>query len=348
MKITGFMTIKNEWPLAAVSISHALINNVDRMYVVDNGSTDGTWQGLKILQEIFPNRLVVIYYESEYYDQKAISHALGHLGSDQEKQAHWGLSLDADEFLIKNFPETLKEYLEKASSSWHSVEIEVFNYIPPQGFQDCDLDSYAMIEFKVRSYSQFISAEEFKTQARAGKLYFQQYKTGGKVAFKMELHKRLGHAAHQIDYGDAIRYQIHDSRTAALTQRDLLYLAHLPYTSLKRLGNRTQLRHTEIPESPFRFFRGDNIDDLSDVLASITIDKSSQLFHNSLETESVVIDNRFSESIKSVIPMLEPRWEALASAPYVKGESNDKAFVSLVGMAADYIEIMDKLWVDHS
>ena len=339
------MTIKNEWPLAAVSIAYALINHVDKMYVVDNGSRDGTWQGLKILQEIFPDRLVVFYYESEYYDQKAISHALGHMGSYQEDQAHWALSLDADEFLIKNFPETLKEYLEKASSSWHSVELEVFNYIPPQGFQDCDLDSYAMIEFTVRSYSQFISAEEFKTQARAGKLYFQQYKTGGKVAFKMELHKRLGHAAHQIDYGDAIRYQIHDSRTATLTQRDLLYLAHLPYTSLKRLGNRTRLRHTETPESPFRFFRGDNIDDLSDVLASITIDKSSQLFHNSLETESVVIDNRFSESIKSVFPVLGPRWQEIVSAPYIKGESSNQQFALFVDMAAEYIELLDMLWI---
>jgi glycosyltransferase involved in cell wall biosynthesis len=345
MKITGFMTIKNEWPLVAVSISHALINHVDRMYVVDNGSTDGTWEGLKILQEIFPDRLVVIYYESEYYDQKAISHALGHLGSDQGKQPHWALSLDADEFLIKNFPETLKEYIERASSEWHSIVLDVVNYIPPQGFQDDDLDLYPMIEYKVRSYSQSISAEEFKAQAEAGKLYWQQYKTGGKVTYKMELHKRLGHGSHQIDYGDAIRYQTHDSGTASLLQTDLLYVAHLPYTSLKRLSNRTQLRHTESPENPFRFFRGANIDDLSDAFANATIDKSSQLFSDSLATEIVVMDNRFSESVKSVIHMLEPRWNELVSAPYVKSESNDQTFGSLVGMAAEYIEILDKLWL---
>jgi hypothetical protein len=290
----------------------------------------------------------VIYYESEYYDQKAISHALGHLGFDQEKQAHWGLSLDADEFLIKNFPETLKEYVERASSEWHSIVFDVVNYIPPQGFQDCGLDLYAKIEFAVRSYSQSISAEEFKTQARDGKLYWQQYKTGGKVTYKMELHKRLGHGSHQIDYGDAIRYQTHDSGTASLFKTDLIYMAHLPYSSLKRLSNRTQLRHTESPENPFRFFRGANSDDLSDVLANVTIDKSSQLFSDSLATESVVVDNRFSDSIKSVIPVLEQRWEELVSAPYVKSESNDKTFVSLVGMAADYIEIMDKLWRDKS
>jgi Glycosyl transferase family 2 len=344
MEITGFMTIKNEWPLAAVSISHALINHVDRMYVVDNGSRDGTWQGLKILQEIFPDRLVVIYYESEYYNQKAISHALGHLGFNQEKQAHWALSLDADEFLIKNFPETLKEYVESASSKWNSIALAVQNYIPPQGFQDEDLDLYAMIEFVVRSYSGFYKANEFDTQARAGKLYWQQHRTETKVIYKMELHKRLGHGAHQIEYGDSIRMQSHDRGTASLLQTDLLYVAHLPYTSLKRLSNRTQLRHTEKSGDPSRFFRGDNIDNLTDLLANMSIDKSSQLFSDSLATESVVRDNRFSESVKSVIPMLEPRWTELVSAPYVKSESNDQAFVSLVGMAAEYIEILDELW----
>jgi len=90
IKIIGFMTIKNEWPLAAVSIAHALINHVDKMYVVDNGSRDGTWQGLKILQEVFPDRLIAIYYESEMYNQKAISHALSHLESGQESQHTWG------------------------------------------------------------------------------------------------------------------------------------------------------------------------------------------------------------------------------------------------------------------
>jgi hypothetical protein len=286
----------------------------------------------------------VIYYESEYYDQKAISHALGHLGSDQEKQAHWALSLDADEFLIKNFPETLKEYVEKASSQWHSIALAVENYIPPQGFQDDDLDLYPMIEFKVCSYTKFSALKEFETQARAGKLYWQQRRTDTKVIFEQELHKRLGHGSHQIEYGDSVRMTSHDPHTASLLQTDLLYVAHLPYTSLKRLSNRIGLRYTDNPESPARFFRGDAIDNVKNFLANMSIDQSSQLFSDSLATGSLVKDNRFSESVKSVIPMLEPRWTELVSAPYVKSESNDQAFVSLVGMAAEYIEILDELW----
>jgi glycosyltransferase involved in cell wall biosynthesis len=340
------MTIKNEWPLAAVSISHALINHVDKIYVVDNGSQDGTWQGLKILQDIFPDRIVVIYYESELFNQRAISHALGHLEYIQDNQLHWAITLDADEFLVKKFPEPLKEYLEIASESWNSIALMVENFIPSVDFQEDDLNSFQMIEYKTQSYFDYYQLQNFDLQARAGKLYWQQRRTQSKLFYDLKLRKRLGHACHQVEYGNCIRMITHDPGTAINTSAGLFFIAHLPYTSLRRLKNRTVLRHTEKSGEEFRFFLNDDVNSLESLFTNMTIDKNSKFFSNSLSTENVIKDSSFSETIVSVFPVLGPRWQEIVLAPSVKSESSNQQFALLVDMAAEYIAIADKLWLE--
>lgn len=49
-RIIGLLKVKNEWPLLAVTLTHALRNHVDAVYVLDHGSTDGTAAGLAALQ----------------------------------------------------------------------------------------------------------------------------------------------------------------------------------------------------------------------------------------------------------------------------------------------------------
>jgi len=347
MKVIGSMVIKNEWPLAAVSISYALINHVDKMYVVDNGSQDGTWQGIKILQKLFPERLVVIYYESDVFNQQAISHALGHLISSQHNEEYWVLAHDADEFLVTQFSDSLGEYLEVANNQWNSIFVPVENYIPPMDFQDDNLDLYAQIEYQVALYSLYGNAREFNIKARAGEVYWQQYKTEGKVAYNKVIHKRIAHGSHQVLYGDAIRWVAHDSGTASSTTKNLFYLAHLPYTSKKRLSNRTKLRHSEKEGEPGRFFKNDQDTDITKFLENMTINKESKLFADSLAMGNVTIDNVFSDNILSVFPVLGPRWREIVSAPSVRNESSNQQFALLVDMAAGYIDIADRLWREN-
>ena len=339
------MTIKNEWPLAAVSISHALVHTVDKMYVVDNGSQDGTWQGLKILQEIFPDRLTVLYYESDTYNQKAITHALSQLEPYDKNQPKWGFFIDADEFNVFQGEIPLKLFLARTSLDWHSLVIELFNYIPPSEFQENDLDSYLEISYKAEALYRYRNELDlFKIRARNQEIYWQNWLTPHKVIVKQEYWKNLGYGGHAIEYGDGSYWQEHDSGTASGANNYKFFRAHLPYTSIQRLSNRAKLNHSDKDGDHQRFFLQNDHDLLIRHYSTMVIDKNSNLFTDSLESGLISKDNRLAESISSVFPVLKPRWEELISAQYVRADSTSLNFALLVDMAADYIEKLDNLW----
>jgi hypothetical protein len=343
VKISGFMTIKNEWPLAAVSIAHALINNVDNMYVVDNGSQDGTWQGLKILQEIFPNRLDLIYYESDEFNQRAIAHSLGHLANSDE--SHWGVFLDADEFLIYENPKvSFRQFLSMTNLDWTALVVDVENWIPTVGFQEDDLEAFTGIKYRSENYYRWDQLEQFRSESLAGECYWQTWKTQHKVLINMNCHKRLGHAAHQVDFGDGEWMTRHDSGTAEGSKGWGLSIAHLPYTSTKRLKNRLVLNHTEKYAENTRFFNGRDFDSASENFINALIDENSKLFKDSLEQKRIIWDTRFSESVKSAFPPLTARWQEIISACYVESNMPDNSFSKLVEMSAEYLEILDFVW----
>jgi hypothetical protein len=345
IKIIGFMTIKNEWPLAAVSISHALVHTVDKMYVVDNGSQDGTWQGLKILQEIFPDRLVVIYYESKTYNQQAITHALSQLEPYGKDQSRWGIFLDADEFTIYNGSEPLATFLTRVDLDWHSLVLDLVNYIPNSEFQEYDLGSYASIEYRATGLYRYINEREtFRLRAENGEIYWQNWVTKGKVLVRQADWKRLGYGGHNVEYGKGVPDFEHDPFTAIGAESYKLFRAHLPYSSLKRLANRSLLKHVSKKGEPERFFL--NKDDRHRLrnFSGMVINKDSKLFADSLDSGLILKDDILAKSISSVFPVLKPRWEELISAQYVRADSTSLNFALLVDMAADYIEKLDNLW----
>jgi len=340
------MTIKNEWPLAAVSISHALINTVDEMYVVDNGSQDGTWQGLKILQEIFPNRIIAIYFKSEPFNQKAVTHALSHLVATEENQQHWGIFLDADEFTIWENSVPFPEFLRAASLDWNSIYVDLVNFIPPLNFKEDDLNLYGLIRY--RANGRFANVDEessFKNDASSGLVYWQDWTWHGKVIAEKKVWKRLGYGGHQIEYGDGSWGVRHDSKTAGGSRTWGLFRAHLPYTSLRRLQNRSRLNHADKRGNGSRFFMSQSTETLRSYFSNMTIDEESKLFVDSVGSGKIELDLSFSKSIESVIPVLESRWEEIISAPHVVAETDVYNFASLVEMSVDYILLADKLWM---
>ena len=53
VRINAVYVVKYEWPLLAVTISHALTHYADKVLVIDTGSQDGTFQGIKVLQSLW-------------------------------------------------------------------------------------------------------------------------------------------------------------------------------------------------------------------------------------------------------------------------------------------------------
>jgi hypothetical protein len=344
MKISGFMIIKNEWPLAAVSISHALIHTLDKIYVVDNGSSDGTWKGLKILQEIFPDRIFPVYYESSVFNQKAIHHALSHL-VPRDDDDHWGIFLDADEFTVWSNSLPFREFLKTVNLNWGALIVDLENYIPHIDFSDCDLRSYGEIKFQARSLYQFAyERKEFIEKANAKEIYWQNFRTLSKVILRDMFWKRLGYGGHQVEYGDGKHLSAHDSMTAYGSKNYGLFRAHLPYTSLARLQNRATFNYSAELANSSNIFTGTNAEDLEKVFSNMVLDQNSLLFSNAIDSQSIYIDNNFSQSFEAVISILESSWQEIVSAHKVVAEPSEINFSVLVDMAAQYIDLLDLQW----
>ena len=59
MLIHGIVVSRNDWGILALSIANVLHNHADIVHVLNHGSSDQTAHGLKVLQEIWGERLKV-------------------------------------------------------------------------------------------------------------------------------------------------------------------------------------------------------------------------------------------------------------------------------------------------
>ena len=149
MKIFGVSVVKNEWPLIAVSVAHALANDCDEVIVIDNGSTDFTLQGLQNLRDlVFGGRLHIFQYPGKYVQASITGAAIQlarHLGAD------YVLAFDADEFLIIQGDDNLSEVLTQAPEIdlADSIQIHLQNFVVPNYFDEYDLSSYSEIVTRV-------------------------------------------------------------------------------------------------------------------------------------------------------------------------------------------------------
>jgi hypothetical protein len=50
-RVIGLLAVRDEWPLAAVALVHALLHHVDAVVVLDHASSDATPAGLALLKD---------------------------------------------------------------------------------------------------------------------------------------------------------------------------------------------------------------------------------------------------------------------------------------------------------
>jgi hypothetical protein len=121
MRIFGLMMVRNEADILRVNVQHHLAAGVDRMLVVDNGSTDGT---VGILKDLSREGRVEWREDAGAYRQSEITTALAREAFRQG--ADWVIPIDADEFW--HAPgRTLREALAGANAG--ALEVDVVNFI---------------------------------------------------------------------------------------------------------------------------------------------------------------------------------------------------------------------------
>lgn len=121
MKVFGVMVVRNEADILAINVAHHLALGIDRILIVDNGSSDGTERVLERLAAMGPVRWTRVegpFLQSEVASSLAREAFL--------RGADWVVPIDADEFWFApagNFRELLQE------SSAGALQADVVNFI---------------------------------------------------------------------------------------------------------------------------------------------------------------------------------------------------------------------------
>lgn len=238
-RIIGLLKVRNEWPLVAVTLTHALRNHVDAVYVLDHGSTDGTAAGLAALQASpLGERIHVVHFDEEAFIEEAFMNALVEVA--QAAAPEWIYPFDADEILIA--PTGLRGLISSLPDSINALHYQVENWLSTPDFDESELNHYRQLQ--VRSLpDQPISSTldpRLVEAIIAGTFNYFRLPFGGKVIFRNTDSAWLAAGAHELR--PAIRAQ------SLFAHRQHLRAAHLPLLSRGRLARKASMGRRTIAD----------------------------------------------------------------------------------------------------
>lgn len=229
-KIVGIVLAKNEWGLIAVAISHALMNHVDEVYVLDYSSTDRTNLGLRHLQEYWGDRLHVVTLHNLGFIQQAATNAMIQIAG--KSNPDWVYVFDADEFLIVDPSTSLKDVLSNVGQDITTFKYEIDNFISVRDFDENKLSDYKRLRYRALSLpDRTASIPELTLKGEA--TVFDDPMLS-KVIVRFSDFLQLTAGAHAAIYYDGGAESASDSRVRGV---------HLPFSTRKRLENKA--RHGE-------------------------------------------------------------------------------------------------------
>jgi glycosyltransferase involved in cell wall biosynthesis len=335
MKIIGVCVAKDEWPLLAVAVSHALINSCDEVIVVDNGSSDASLQGLKFLNATtFQGRIHTLSYLGKF-NQAAITGAA--IQFARQLGAHFVVPFDADEFLVMANSISLKKYLEgktkglDGQSQIDSFQVFHVNYVVPRSFDIASIESYQQITARAIANQKNVYLQRSE---------LAQLISNGSVGF-FDNHfwnfKQIPRADRLIFLTKGNHQTTTKTRTFKVPAKDI-YLVHLPFSSRKKLNKlvveTSFASHSSIMQNVA------STSSLDQIWNRVTLDDSSRnseidFYHD------VVLQKTFEE----VLSKIGPFWELIQGfkkssvANELSGcsRSIDLFFKTLVEMVETYL-----------
>lgn len=238
-RIIGLLKVKNEWPLVAVTLMHALRNHVDAVYVLDHGSSDGTAAGLAALQASpWGERIHVVRFDEEAFIEEAFMNVLVEVA--QASEPDWIYPFDADEILIA--PSGLRELISSLPDTIHALHYQVENWLSAPEFDESELNHYRQL--RVRSLPDLPISSGLDPRLVgaiiAGTFNYFRLPFGGKVIFRNTDSAWLAAGAHELR--PAIRAQ------SLLAHRNHVRCAHLPLLSRRRLARKAAMGRRTIAD----------------------------------------------------------------------------------------------------
>jgi len=313
VKINAAFIVKDEWPLLALSVSHALFHYAEKVIIIDTGSHDGTFQGIKILQSIWGDRIELYRCNQEIYDQTPLTNLL--LELSKNSQCEWTMVLDADEFFIHdNYVDFLSK-LSQTEENWLAYAIDVINFIVNEGHNELELKAYGEISYRVVGQSKVTCTDtEYIEKVLSGVYPLQLRITPQKILARNSNHIFLSQGNHQVVFGDGVWWEKFDSKVAsAANLGGKIY--HLPYTSERRIRNRKERSFFDQQKTTARLnwpeLQKQSTSDL--LLKAVVGDQNRDEW---LESNLIIEDDSFNRALRPVIEKIREIWPDLIDAVY--------------------------------
>jgi len=313
IKVNAVYVVKNEWPLLALTISHALTHYAEKVIIVDTGSEDGIFEGIKVLQTFWNNRIVLYRCSQEIFDQTPLTNLL--VEASKEDQADWTMILDADEFFVhENYPEFLQK-LSKTEEKWSSYAIKVINFIVNEEHEDSNLADFGNISYRVVGQNSIsINDTNYPLRVLSGEIPLQYRTTPDKILVRNSSDVFISQGSHQIVFGDGIWWEKHDSSVSSGSFLGGM-LCHLPHTSEQRFISRRNRNFFDQEETTNRLNFG-NLKSATPASLRSTAVLSAKNKERWLQSGIIVANESFAQSIAPVIAKLEKIWTQLSVAKF--------------------------------
>lgn len=194
MKVIGVVQCKNEWGLIAMSVSYALLNHVDAVWLLDDGSSDESAAGYELLKKTWGDRLTVVYLDSIGFEQEAITNTLIQLARLTEKP-DWIYPFDADEFLVLDGGGSLRDLLAAQPDGVDELRYSVSNFVSPRDFDENSIADYRRQKFRSKA-TRVASIETKVIEITSGAATFFDFGFMKKVVIRARGDNRLDRGSH--------------------------------------------------------------------------------------------------------------------------------------------------------
>lgn len=230
-RVLGVLIARNEWPLLGISITHALVNHVDEIIVVDHASTDETQDGLAALQKRWGSKIQVLNLGDGIFHHEETNLILKSMYQDRDFD--WVYPIDADEFLITPNNQSLKELLADVPGEYAAVRYQLHNFVAPSNFEESDFSRYVEIDQKAVTNPSFeLTHANIFESVIAGGLNFFDVPFASKILFRPTNDKWAIAGSHLF-------LGIHSEKEFGFPE-DAIFVAHLPFLTQPRLSLRAQ------------------------------------------------------------------------------------------------------------
>jgi hypothetical protein len=184
--------------MLALSITNVLHNHADIVHVLNHGSSDQTAHGLKVLKEIWGERLKIYSTSPDLpFEQSLLTNMISSIAEDEG--ADWIYVFDSDEFLLSKRNFSLREELLKLSNEIVGIRYSLNNYISTYDFDENNLNCYKKLIYRSKPNVEYDPLHAMELISR-GELSFFDLPFPSKIIFRANKNLLVNTGAHRLQY----------------------------------------------------------------------------------------------------------------------------------------------------